>query len=247
MKTIDSYFKDELIKPSIKYGADISELAIDEILPNELLKKVPVVKTIIQMVEIGNYFQKRKLIKNISLFLCEYNSEKINQEKKKNFINKLQEKKYSGEVIDLLLDYFQKTRKDINTIMMSKVFIRYIEEEITFNQMEVIFYAIEHLSEKDMLTLINFYKNNSAGMGYIDTDDIDSYSICFGFNNLRNYHLMVISQDIDTNRSKIEAKYDEGYSRAPYAYEPKIVVDIREIGSLMEEGKILAQIAIDIL
>lgn len=113
-------------------GVDISEIAIDTVLKDGLLKDIPVVNTIISLSKFSANIQDKLFLKKILTFL---NSLKdISPKKRKEMIEKIDEsKEYRIKVGEKLLYIIDSCDDYEISELIGILFQSYIEEKITYD------------------------------------------------------------------------------------------------------------------
>lgn len=81
MKSMNIYklISSELRKTSLDLSLDYMELGIDQLFDSEIIDKIPVLKQIKFLYDVGSYFKKKRFVKNISIFLKEYSIETVDK------------------------------------------------------------------------------------------------------------------------------------------------------------------------
>ena len=81
MNEIIPKFNDSLIINSTDIIGDYLELGIDSILENEILKEIPIFKSLLSVGKISKNIRERNYLKNLAIFINELNSGNIDAEK----------------------------------------------------------------------------------------------------------------------------------------------------------------------
>ena len=160
MNEIIPVFNDSLIINSSNLISDYLELGIDSILENELLKEIPVVKTIIGLGRISKSVRNRNLMKNLVIFLNELNNGNVDEGK----LNKYREllmndnekaEKELGRII-IILD---QTIDNIKSAILAKLYKAYINQIIDWNMFIEFSEITNRIYVNDLDTLLLIYNN----------------------------------------------------------------------------------------
>ncbi|MGE0079299.1 MAG: hypothetical protein AB7S48_15675 [Bacteroidales bacterium] len=155
---INESFKKSIQNKIENINIDLSEVVLDSFFDENILKEIPVIKSIISISKIGldikNYFLVNKLFK----FLLELNS--ISVEDKKKFIAKLENEKYRKKIFNYLLILIDKIETEEKVIIMGKILKSMILEDINIDEGFRLFNIIEKAYYDDLLALANRYGNN---------------------------------------------------------------------------------------
>lgn len=160
MNEIIPKFNDSLIIDSSNLISDYLELGIDSILENDFLKSIPVVKSIIGLGKISRDIRNRNLIKNLAIFLNEFNSGNVNEKKLSNYrelLNKDNNKaeKELGRII-IILD---QTIDNVKSAILAKLYKAYINQLIDWEMFIEFSEVTNRIYVNDLNTLLLIYKN----------------------------------------------------------------------------------------
>jgi hypothetical protein len=75
----------EIIDTSVDLANDYAELTLDEIFSGKILEEVPIVKTLYSIGKIELSIKERFFVKKLLVFLKEFHSKKISEEKLNDF------------------------------------------------------------------------------------------------------------------------------------------------------------------
>lgn len=189
-------------------GIDITEIAIDQLLNEGLLKEVPVVKSLIAFVKTGYSIRDAIYIKKILLFVL--GVQKISEEKRLNFLKDIsvfsKEKNRLLEKIFITLDRIDDSEK---AILLAKAFKHLIVGNIDLIQ----YYRIARVIEDMMLDEIYSFFYYHARLDYEEDTRVkySKYAEKIGRKDLipsmiRN-GLMVIYEDLKTTGFSNQEKY----------------------------------------
>ena len=88
--------------------SNASEIALDSILEDGLLKEIPFFTTLISVYHIGHQFSELHYLKKLAIFIDEINKNSIEEDKRKHYIKKLtsKTKKMNKDLEDRINDSF---------------------------------------------------------------------------------------------------------------------------------------------
>lgn len=143
---------------------DFSEIALDQLFnANEILTDVPIVGTIVRIVKIGFSVRDVLLLRKLGKFL--WHLRDVPLKKRIELIEKLkQDSEYRVDVgykIMLLLDRADDLEKPE---IIANAFKAYLEENITYSQLQRMNFAIDHLYIGDIKEFERFYQNPEHSM-----------------------------------------------------------------------------------
>ena len=142
-----------------KLATDFGEITFDQLSEFEgVAKDIPVIGSIVKLAKIGFSVRDILLFKKLGKFL--WSLRDIPQEKRIELIQKLEKDSHCksdiGAKIMLLLeraDDFEKPK------MIANAFKAYLNDELSYNQLQKINFAIDHLFVDDIEEFRLFYRN----------------------------------------------------------------------------------------
>lgn len=154
-------FKDSLFNSTLKdVAVDVTELGIDSILDNDLLKSLPIAKTLIG---IGNFAQNlhdRNLLKQTAIFIDAFNNQTISPEKLKKHIQKLNDNPIFGEEeLGRVLTILNSTLDSLKSELLAKFYRAYINELLSWDNFCEYSDIISRVFISDLPIIIDIYKH----------------------------------------------------------------------------------------
>jgi hypothetical protein len=154
-------------------GGNLSELVIDSVLEDGILKDVPVISAIIGLSNIGIKISDRILLNKIISFLFELRN--IPRAKREEMINKIDNsKKYKIKVGEKILLIIDKCNDYENSQYVAKLFSTYLAEKINYDDFLRGANIIQSVSINDFKDFLNLEKSkfrfsfNSENLNYDD-------------------------------------------------------------------------------
>lgn len=128
-------FKESLFNESlVDVVTDISEIGIDSILSEGLLKDLPIFSVLIGSVRTVRSIQERNMLRNTAIFLDTINSKKIETEKLNQYKAKLQDEKVAEKELGRVLILLNQYVDNIKSRMLGVLFWKYVNREYTWNK-----------------------------------------------------------------------------------------------------------------
>jgi hypothetical protein len=181
MSLIDNFGK-ELIDPTIDLLVDYSEIGLDEIIQDEILKEVPLIKTVKSFMTVGAALKERSFAKKTLLFVQEFHKGDINETELAEFILRFDtEPKYRTKVLDAIVTFIESQYGNIKPIIMAKLFKAHLNKKLTWNT----FLALNQCLDKLHTIGIKHFKR-AAAIRYDteilvgDTEDVIPYVLSAG-------------------------------------------------------------------
>lgn len=167
---------------------DLAELTLDSILKNEALKSIPIVKTLLSIIETTQNISNYLFLKKIVTFLS--NVKKISVKKRKEMINKIDNSgEYKTKVGETLLSLLDKCDSTEKAAYLGSWFAAFLKGKISYglflNGAHIINNVFLHdfeyflLDDADWMMVEDAYQEIAAGLFYID--------FTFAFWDVRNY------------------------------------------------------------
>jgi hypothetical protein len=154
-KSLSGQFGDEIFNPTFDLATDYSEIYIDDLIENETLKEIPLVKSIVGVIRAGISINQFWFAKKLLTFIQEFNLGQIDEEKKSKFKKRFNEdtkyRKKTTEQIMIFVDRFTEINKAKISALLLKA---YIEERLTYKEFVSINICLENLHPESY----NFFK-----------------------------------------------------------------------------------------
>ncbi|WP_425658364.1 hypothetical protein [Tenacibaculum ascidiaceicola] len=201
-------------------SGDLSELIIDSVLENGILRDIPVISTIIGISNIGIKISDRILLNKIISFLFELKN--IPNSKREEMINKIDNsEKYKVKVGEKILLIIDKCNDYENSQYVAKLFSAYLLEKINyvdFLRGANIIQSVQITDFKDFLNLEKSKFRRSFNSENLNYEDVK--------------HLMYEGL-FESNTEEISVRAQDDWKNAdqPYIVEGgEITYDITELG-----------------
>lgn len=133
--SMDKEFTDELTNPTIDLSVDYSEIFIDDIIENEILKDIPIVKTIVGAVNVGRSINQLWFAKKILTFLKEFNSGDIEAEKLNEFKVRLsKEPKFRQKMTEQVMVFNERFIEITKSKISAQLLVSFVNQEISYEE-----------------------------------------------------------------------------------------------------------------
>lgn len=146
---------------TIDLGIDMSEICIDMLQDEGILKDIPVLGTVYKIGKMG-YSAKRLIdIKKILIFAQEMQRNDVDRNvlKKHKKLFETNPKKYYQE-LEIIIDYLDRQVGSEKSILNARGYYLYLDEQIDYDDLRLLWEIIDHLFLSDKETLIELYKKD---------------------------------------------------------------------------------------
>lgn len=148
-----------LSEQAVSLASEYSEIALDSILQDGILKDIPVINTIIGISKASIAMRDRLLIKKIVQFLAGLND--VTFEKRIQMIIRLeQDTKFSQSVGEHILEVLERVESHRKPIIIARVFAAYAKKEIDTVTLLRLNSAIERLPSFEIENLRPFHNRS---------------------------------------------------------------------------------------
>jgi hypothetical protein len=169
-------FKKDLIANSLDLGMDYSELFVDELIENEVIKEIPIVKTFVSGIKIFSSIREKFNLKKYLVFLEHFHKGEIEEANYVEFKDRINaDKKYHDEILEktmLIIDRLDEIRK---LKILGRIFVKYVNKEIDWNYFQTLSACLERMNVKCILILTNYstrnWMNTVTNRNNIDMED----------------------------------------------------------------------------
>lgn len=187
--------------------SDVLESVLDEGLLGEgIIKDIPIINSLIGIGKTINSVQNYLFTKKIVTFLIGLSS--INKEKRNEVISKINsDPKYNQSVGSKLLFILDNAQDHISSNLISKLFVAFIKDELTYKEFckaSLIINKVDYYDLEIFLNLTNdaYGGNGTEGMGL---EEVDNFLINAGLCSAETCSVTVEDQDKDD--WKVKEKY----------------------------------------
>lgn len=156
--TLLSSSTDEATKAMMDISEDLTEVSLDTLIKNDIVKEIPVIKTLLvfpKLVKgISNYLFLQKIIR----FLFEL--KETSQDERQKFLTNLEGSKRE-EIISNLLLVIDKHDQLKKSELQGKLFSAYIKGQLNYDEYMSLTYSLNMMDIKTLSVLINFYNSKT--------------------------------------------------------------------------------------
>ena len=149
-------FGDSLEEKTISCVGDLVEIGLDAIMENELLKSVPILRTVISLYKIGDSILERHNLKKLAMFLDEINNGIGDEQKREDYQQKFRSnEKYRNQQIEYLLLLINRYIGYEKPKMLAKLYLAYLDKTISWNEVVAYSTIIDTLLPEDITFLLS--------------------------------------------------------------------------------------------
>lgn len=123
-----------LIKNIVPVSADFLENEIDTLISNDTFRSIPILNSICGVIRVGKDLRERNLLKQTSVFLAEFNSGTIDEEKLQKYKEKLKGDKEKASELERVLLILNNNIDVEKSKYLAKLFTAYVNEKITWDE-----------------------------------------------------------------------------------------------------------------
>lgn len=184
MSDIQQSFDSSIIGPlSLDSLIELSEYSIDEIVKNDTIKQIPIIKTLFAVIQTGLNIRDRLFLKKIAVFLAGISH--IPEDKRQEMIDKIDNsKKYRIRVGEKLLYILDNCDDYINAENIAKLFSAMISGEISYEEYLGTSRIVSRISADELKLFIDSHYESPAlsyeaisllhtGLVFVDTEKVD--------------------------------------------------------------------------
>lgn len=172
----------------IDYGldsmVDISEIALDTLLEESILKEIPIVKTVVNLSKIGFAIREKHMLKKTLMFINKLNSNGVASIEYVKYKSKLKNKdKILYKELENILIIIDRIIEENKSIILANLFYNYILKNITWEEFQELSVIVDNIFINDLPELVNIYEKRDLTMN----DIINQIS----FNRLKTQNLVM--------------------------------------------------------
>ncbi|TKC08991.1 hypothetical protein [Pedobacter frigoris] len=167
---INDIVKKEILNKSIDLTTDYTEIALDALLTDGILREVPMVKSLLSFYDVTRSVIDRHKINKILAFFKEFHSGSILEDKFEAFKIKFnQDKKYQRHVLETIILYNERFLHILKSRILANLLKAHIEQLISKDEFDDIAVVLDILHPKGIEELNKFYPLNGKWHQFLST------------------------------------------------------------------------------
>ena len=196
---------------------ELSEVELDRLLNNEIVKDIPVISTAVNICKAVNGIRERAYLKRLQQFINAMNQGIATSDKVEYYKERLTNKKQRNKELEYILLLIDRYLHIDKTIFLAKLYLAYLDETIKWDEFVTLSEILDMLMPKDYNVLKSDYTyrinrdNNTdnilrlAGLGLIIRDPHASFKIDYEITRQMNLVSRGYASNID--KDKIQNTY----------------------------------------
>lgn len=159
MKSLGEAIAVELVNDTTDILIDYADIGIDTIFDDEIVKEIPVVKTIAAVYRIGLSIKDRYFAKKLLIFLSEYHKGVLEPEDKEKFYNDMKNISYRNNVIETVIIYLDRYAEQDKALIYANLLIGHIKGKYDWSLFKYFSNCLDSIFLNDIEMLKIFYDN----------------------------------------------------------------------------------------
>lgn len=169
MDEIVPSFKESILVDDISnLGIDFMEIGLDSLIDNEVVKEIPIVKSLFAVGKTVIAIRNRHLLKKTLVFIQEMKSGKLNQTKFEDYKQRLTNDKFKEQEIERLIIILDRFIDNIRAKYLAKIYVGYINSNINWDEFCDFSEIIDKLLISDFVSLQKAYSKQK----FYENDEI---------------------------------------------------------------------------
>ncbi|KOP67212.1 hypothetical protein AMS62_19630 [Bacillus sp. FJAT-18019] len=153
----DSFTK-SLFNESKDLNIDLSEVVIDNVLENDIVKEIPIVKSIVAATNMGLRIKERHFAKKSLVLLKQFWSSSIDEDKLNKFKSRLNiDSKYTAKVMEQLLIILDRYIEEEKAVIMGKLLASHVNDKLNEEEFFEYIIILDQLYVTDFKVLRMYY------------------------------------------------------------------------------------------
>lgn len=155
---IDAVMKSIYLDEAKSIGIDIAENGIDSLVESELLKNIPIVKTVYSITKVSLAIREKYFLKKTLTFIAALNQGNTEiQEMKKRRIATENNEKWLIKEVELLTIHLDRLDELEKAKITAALYVKYINHEISWDEYRKYLAVIERVFFQDFMQLLEIY------------------------------------------------------------------------------------------
>lgn len=164
-KKISESFKEELLSTTLDLTIDYSEIFIDDLLDEGILKEVPFIKTLVSGAKIFSSLRDKFTLKKYLVFLESFHKGDISEEKYLKFKRRINtDKEYHDKIIENTMLVIERIDHINKSIIIANLFVKYVNKEIDWEYFQTLSNCVEKMNIKCISILENYSKKKWSNL-----------------------------------------------------------------------------------
>jgi len=145
-KNIEKALEEGLESSAIDLTIDYAEMALDSFIDNEIVREIPIVKTIVGLIKGGLKVREVFFAKKLLTFLKEFHSRKIEDSKLSEFQETFKtDQKYRESVIEQILVLNERFLEVEKSKILANLFLAHINEKFSWDSFKDLSVCLNNL------------------------------------------------------------------------------------------------------
>lgn len=157
-----------IVNYNVDTAIDYTEIGLDSLLDNPILKNFPVVKTVYGLAKTGFAIREKHTLKKLIIFIDKLNKNALSSEEYKKYKEKLKKNDKSVlkelEYVLIIIDRYIEIDKNK---ILANLYLNYIEKNINWNQFQELSIIVDNIFIADSNELENIYVKTTITMNEV--------------------------------------------------------------------------------
>lgn len=171
--SIEKFVNDELIKPTLDLSIDYAELILDDLLDNDILKSIPIIKTGALLYNSVLKIKEAFNIKKLLVFLQAFRKGQLSNDEINEFQNKfINEVSYKNKVIEQIILMNERFISIEKSKIYANLFLAHVKSLLEWNDLMTLTAVLDTMNLKALPALKAFGKTKEYGMNIVSYDSV---------------------------------------------------------------------------
>lgn len=140
-------FEKEIFDNSLDAISEYAEITLDSLMKDEILSKIPIVKSIVAFYKISSSIADRHNMKKLIIFFREFHSNSIDSKKLEAFKQRLNSnERYKNEVLELTLLLIERFIDERKSRVLANLLKAHIENNLAWTDYKKLIFALNALN-----------------------------------------------------------------------------------------------------
>lgn len=186
----------EMIEKSIDLSIDYAEIPIDILVSDDVIKEIPVVKTVFALAKTGVALQQMYFVKKLMTFLKEFHLETVSPAKIEEFRHKMTtDKTYSNRVTEQVVVMLDRIISERKASLIAKLLLAYIEGIYDWGTYTDLTTCIDSMFSVDFrLIKLLFDHAGAMKLGDIKYDTIDKHQVYASIQRMKTFAFIELNE-----------------------------------------------------
>ena len=188
MQSFKKDFLDELMERKLDITIDYTEIAIDALMEDGILRDIPVIKSLVSIGKLGVTIRNIYLSKKILCFLKQFHLNEPLSKGSKKILHKIKsDEKFGRRVVDHLIIMIDRYLSEVKAVQLANLFSEYVNGQFDWGTFVYFSVCLDSMHDYDFEILKFLLTNSNEVVEQIPISYLDKYLLLASVERLKTH------------------------------------------------------------